>query len=47
VFWRIASTDLNADARGFGFGRSFKEIAFGHLRNSSSRWTVDCRTRRE
>lgn len=42
VFRRIACADLNADARSFGFGGSFKEIGFGHVWNSSSSERLDC-----
>jgi hypothetical protein len=35
VFGRVASSDQNADASGFGFGGRFEEIAVGHTAYAS------------
>ena len=43
VFRRKTRTDLNADARGFGFGGRFEEIAFGHVSDSSRQARFDWR----
>jgi len=47
VFRRITRTDLDPDARGFGFGTRLEEVAFGHVWDASRRGPFDGKTSRQ